>query len=53
MIRHNEAVRVLHFAELEDAVIEDFKSARERGDGPAMREAAIIWERADKEILYG
>jgi hypothetical protein len=49
-MRHDEAVEVLHFAELERTAIKDFESARERGDGPAMREAADRWERAENEI---
>jgi hypothetical protein len=48
-MRHDEAVRVLYFAELERAAINDFEDARKRGDGQAMRAAAIRWERAESQ----
>jgi hypothetical protein len=48
-MRHDEAVMVLYFAELEQAAINDFEDARKRRDGPAMRAAAIRWERAENK----
>lgn len=47
---HDEAVRVLSFAELERAAIEGFQNARKRGDELGMRQAAISWERAENQI---
>jgi hypothetical protein len=46
LIRHDDAVRILYFAELEKRAIEDYCAARARGDGAAMMDAARRWERA-------
>jgi len=42
-------MRVLRFAKVEQDAIVDFEAARKRGDGRAMRAAAIRWERAENQ----
>jgi hypothetical protein len=49
-LRHDEAMMILHFSELEEIAIADFERARERRDGLAMAEAEARWERAASKI---
>jgi hypothetical protein len=49
-MKHDEAMVEIHFDELVRRAIEDYETARERRDGPAMQAAAIHWERAENYI---